>query len=106
MAELVGGFIVSHDPMITGNPEIANKKQVANVDAAFETISARLKELEVDTVIVIGDDHYTMFGPHCLPQYLIGVGDLEGPEENWLRIDRYQVENNVPLAEHIMNYGF
>ncbi len=106
MAKLVGGFVMPHDPMITGNPEIASKKQVAAVDQAFETIVGRLKELQVDTVIVIGDDHYTMFGPHCLPQYLIGVGDLEGPEENWLRIDRYAVENNIPLAEHIMNYGF
>ena len=106
MAEIVGGFCMPHDPLITGNPEIADPKQVENVEAAFDRVVARIRELRADTAIVVGDDHYTMFGPHCLPRYLIGIGDIEGPEEPWLRIDRYPVPNNQPLAEHIMNYGF
>nr|ART36089.1 B77 [uncultured bacterium]ART36642.1 C583 [uncultured bacterium]ART37338.1 E457 [uncultured bacterium]ART38083.1 F151 [uncultured bacterium]ART38783.1 G50 [uncultured bacterium] len=106
MAQIVGGFIMPHDPLITGNPEIADASQVARVDAAFERIIERVKELKADTAIVIGDDHFTMFGPHCLPPYLIAIGDVEGPEEPWLRINRYPVPNNTPLAEHIMNYGF
>ncbi|HET9821400.1 MAG TPA: hypothetical protein VFQ16_06205, partial [Burkholderiaceae bacterium] len=95
-----------HDPLITGNPDIADAGQVERVNAAFARVVDRVKELKADTAIVIGDDHFTMFGPHCLPQYLIGIGDVEGPEENWLRFDRYTVPNNTALAEHIMNYGF
>jgi protocatechuate 4,5-dioxygenase beta chain len=106
MAQIVGGFVMPHDPLITGNPEIADQNQVQKVNDAFARVVERVKELRVDTAIVIGDDHFTMFGPHCLPQYLIGIGDIEGPEENWLRMERRQVPNNVPLAEHIMNYGF
>jgi len=106
MAQIVGGFIMPHDPLITGNPEIADQAQVAAVEAAFARVVERVKALKADTAIVIGDDHFTMFGPHCLPPYVIGIGDVEGPEENWLRIERYQVPNNTALAEHIMNFGF
>ena len=106
MAQIVGGFVMPHDPLITGNPEIADQNQVEKVNAAFARVVERVKELKADTAIVIGDDHFTMFGPHCLPQYLIGIGDIEGPEENWLRMERRQVPNNAPLAEHIMNFGF
>ena len=106
MAQIVGGFVMPHDPLITGNPEIADAKQVANVEAAFDRIVERVKALGADTAIVVGDDHYTLFGPHCLPSFLIGIGDVEGPEEPWLRIERYRVPNNTALAEHIMNFGF
>ncbi|MGE0809847.1 MAG: protocatechuate 3,4-dioxygenase [Immundisolibacter sp.] len=106
MAHIVGGFCVPHDPAITAFPEVANKRQAANIMAGFERVAKRVGELEADTAIVVGDDHFALFGPHCLPQFLIGIGDVEGPEENWMRFDRYPVPNNVPLAEHIMNYGF
>ena len=106
MANIVGGFCVPHDPAITAFPEVANKRQAANVMAGFARVAKRIGELGADTAIVVGDDHFALFGPHCLPQYLIGIGDVEGPEENWLRMPRQQVPNNVPLAEHIMNYGF
>jgi protocatechuate 4,5-dioxygenase beta chain len=106
MAQIVGGFIMPHDPLITGNPEIADAGQVERVNAAFARVVERVKELKADTAIVVGDDHFTMFGPHCLPQYLIGIGDVEGPEENWLRMERRPVPNNTALAEHIMNFGF
>ena len=106
MASIVGGFCVPHDPAITAFPEVANKRQAKNIMAGFERVAKRVAELQADTAIVIGDDHFALFGPHCLPSFLIGIGDVEGPEENWMHIDRYPVPNNVPLAEHIMNYGF
>lgn len=106
MAEIVGGFLMAHDPLITANPEVADPKQRDNVMAAFTEMQGRVRDLGATTAIIIGDDHYVMFGPHCLPQMLIGVGDLEGPIEPWLRIERGPVENNVPLALHIMNQGF
>nr|ART36588.1 C643 [uncultured bacterium]ART38078.1 F146 [uncultured bacterium] len=106
MASIVGGFCVPHDPAITAFPEVANKRQANNIMAGFTRVAKRIAELRADTAIVVGDDHFALFGPHCLPSFLIGIGDLEGPEENWMNIDRYPVPNNVPLAEHIMNYGF
>ena len=63
MAQIVGGFVMPHDPLITGNPEIADQNQVEKVNAAFARVVERVKELKADTAIVIGDDHFTMFGP-------------------------------------------
>jgi protocatechuate 4,5-dioxygenase beta chain len=47
-----------------------------------------------------------MFGPGCIPSILIGIGDIEGPIEPWLRIARRPVLNHAPLAEHVMHFGF
>lgn len=106
MAEIVAGFCLPHDPLMASAPEINEKPKADAVFAALDEVHARLVKQKIDTVVVIGDDHYCKFGPHCLPQYLIAIGDVDGPEEPWLGIDRYKVPNNTELAEHIMNYGF
>lgn len=106
MAQLVAGFCMPHDPLMSASPQINQQDSADNILAGMADVHQRLVTAKVDTVIVVGDDHYTMFGPHCLPQYLIGIGDLEGPEEVWLQIERYKFANNTALAEHIMNYGF
>jgi len=106
MAKLVAGYCLPHDPLMAANPEIQEQAKADNLFEGLEVVHKKLMELEVDTVIVIGDDHYCKFGPHCLPQFLIGIGDLEGPEEPWLNIERYSFPNDVGLATHIMNTGF
>ncbi len=106
MAEIVAGFCLPHDPLMASAPEINEKPKADAVFAALDEVHARLVKQDIDTVVVIGDDHYCKFGPHCLPQYLIAIGDVDGPEEPWLGIERYKVPNNTALAEHIMNFGF
>ena len=106
MASLVGAFCTPHIPIIAFQPNVAPKDQVDKVMDSFAHIRKRLTELQVDTVIVIGDDHYTVFGPHCLPNLLIGIGDVDGPYEDWLGHERAPIPNNPALAESIMEYGF
>jgi len=106
MANLVGAFCTAHVPLIASRPGVADKKQVEHVMEAFGKIRTRMTELKIDTAIVVGDDHYTMFGPHCLPRMLIGIGDVDGPHEEWLGHERAPIANNPALAEHIMEYGF
>jgi len=106
MASIVGGFLMPHDPLMAAQPEINEKAKADNCRAAFAEISRRLKALQADTVIIIGDDHYTIFGPHCIPRYLIGTGEVEGPVEPWLGIPRQRMPNNEALATHIMEHGF
>lgn len=106
LGQIVAGFLLPHDPLMASMPDAPPPEKVANCREAFARISNRLHELEIDTVIVIGDDHYTLHGPSCIPRYMIGVGDVEGPVEQWLGIERRVVPNNSPLAEHIMRYGF
>jgi protocatechuate 4,5-dioxygenase, beta chain len=106
MASIVGGFLMPHDPLMTAQPVINEQAKADNCRAAFAEISRRLVALKADTVIIVGDDHYTIFGPHCIPRYLIATGDVEGPVEQWLNIPRQRMENNAPLATHIMEHGF
>ncbi|MBC5763037.1 protocatechuate 3,4-dioxygenase [Ramlibacter albus] len=108
MATIVAGFCVPHDPLITGKPDAASPQQSGAVHAAFAHVRSRLEEREVDTVVVIGDDHYAMFSPGCLPSILIGIGDLQGPlePESFLRIPQRRVPNHPAMAEHIMSFGF
>lgn len=106
MATIIGGFLMPHDPLIpsmTDAPPPAQRDAVLN---AFAAINQTLKERDADTVIIIGDDHYALFGPHCIPRCLIGIGDVEGPAEEWLGIARVPFLTNEPLARHIMTSGF
>ena len=106
MARIISGFCVPHNPLMASTPKIDRQHLADSVFAGMEVVHQRLLEQDIDTVIVIGDDHYTKFGPHCLPQYLIATGDLAGPEEPWLNIEHYQVPNHEKLACHIRDYGF
>lgn len=106
MAEIVGGFLMPHNPMLTVAPNAAHPDQTKVIFDAFETISNRVKALQADTVIVIGDDHYTNFGPHCFPNCLIAIGDVDGPVEPFLNIENAPIPNNVELANHILQTGY
>lgn len=106
MAKIVGGFLLPHDPLVTSSPDSAPKEQRDAVYNAFDHIGKRLSELEVDTVIVVGDDHYTVFGPHCLPRCLIVIGEASGPIEPWVGLPQKTFRINQPLAQHIMQSGF
>ncbi|MBV2205679.1 MAG: protocatechuate 3,4-dioxygenase [Pseudomonas sp.] len=106
MAEIVGGFMLPHDPLIASLPEAPPQAQRERCMGAFAAIVERIRQLRVDTVVVIGDDHYTMTNPSCIPQCLLGIGDVAGPWEEWLGIPRAEIANNEALAHHIMRTGF
>lgn len=105
MAKIVGGFIMPHAPHSVAAPGAPPKEKADACWAAFETVRRRIRELEVDTVIIVGDDHYTLHGPNCIPSVLIGIGDVSGPVEPWLGVPKTQIANNEPLARHIMSHG-
>lgn len=105
MAVIVAGFLLPHDPLMTMQPNAPDAAKAAAVRDAFGRIAARLEELRVDTVITVGDDHYRMFSPQCIPQCLIAVGDIDGPLEADLGFARGPIPNNEPLAMHILESG-
>lgn len=106
MAEIVAGFIMPHVPLIKANTDAAPAAQRAAVFGAFDEIARSLRESRVDTVITIGSDHCSIFGTECLPPILIGTGDIEGPVEDWLGIERGPIAGHPALARHIVDSGF
>jgi len=104
MAEIVGGFLLPHPPMMFSGVK-APEQQQKNVNAAYQKIADRIGELEASTVIIVGADHYILFGPGCLPGLLIGIGDVDGPIEKFSDLPRSQHRVNRPLATHIMEHG-
>lgn len=102
MATIVGGFLMSHDPLVFINPR---KVDPSPVLAAYEAIGERVRELEATAAVVIGADHYILFGPTCLPQMAIGIGDVQGPVDPLPGVDRGPIRGNPDLARHIMDVG-
>jgi len=106
MAEIVGAFLMPHDPLVASEPNLPDPRQKAIVMDAYARIARRIRDVRADTAIIIGDDHFTLFGPACQPAYAIGIGDLDGPIEPWLGIPKTGIDTNQPLAKHIMAVGF
>lgn len=105
MANIVAGFLVPHDPLMGAFPDAPALEQRNRCVEAFDSVARRLIELEVDTAVLICDDHYTINGPTSIPMAMIAVGDVEGPMESWLNISKRTIENNEMLATHIFSYG-
>lgn len=105
MAMIVGGFIMPHEPGVFFAPRDKCSPQTARLRSHYDAIGARIGELGATTVIVVGADHYVLFGPGCLPGYLIGIGDVSGPYERFPGIDQGAIPNNEALASHIVCSG-
>ena len=106
MAQIVGGFILPHDPLVFLQPDAAEPGQRDRVHRAYDAIRQRISDLDATAAIIVGADHYVLFGPGCLPRMLIGVGDVSGPIEAFPGIDRGPLPTNQALARHIMEAGF
>lgn len=104
MAKIVGGFLMPHEPGILRIPQPWSDAQ-QQVMGAYERIGQRLAELRASTVIIIGSDHYVLFGPQCLPSCLVATGDVAGPYERFPGIDQGLIANNTGLAKHIARHG-
>jgi len=105
MASLVGGFLLPHDPLIFSAPDAPGADIRDASTRAFAEIARRIRELEVDTIITVGADHYRMFGPHCVPQCLIGIGDVHGPAEPGFLPEQRTIPAHPELASHLLREG-
>lgn len=105
MGKIVGAFLVPHDPVMYVAPTAPPPAQRDAVWDAFRVCAERLKALRPTTVIIVGCDHYILFGPQCLPPFLIATGDVDGPIDQLPGLKRGAIDNNEPLATHIAAYG-
>jgi len=96
-----------HVPSIPTGGYGETPEQKAVSDRAFEQIAQRLDELKADTVVIVGDDHYENFGPHCIPSCLIVTGDIDlSAHAQTLGMTAGPIPNNEPLARHILASGY
>ncbi|MEW5686057.1 MAG: protocatechuate 3,4-dioxygenase [Pseudomonadota bacterium] len=105
MGKIVGGFVLPHEPGLFFTPKEAAKPQLLDVHAAYDRVRDRIGELQATTVVVIGADHYVLFGPQCLPNFLIGIGDVTGPYEKFPGVRQDEIPNNRELARQILQHG-
>ncbi|CAB3953170.1 Protocatechuate 4,5-dioxygenase beta chain [Achromobacter insolitus] len=105
MSRIVGGFLVPHDPVMFVAPNAPELAVRDRMWGAFHQCAERLKELAPTSVVVIGADHYMLFGTACLPSYLIGIGDVDGPLDVMPGLPRGTIPNSEPLASHIAEHG-
>ncbi|MEO8644093.1 protocatechuate 3,4-dioxygenase [Pseudomonas sp.] len=105
MGKIVGGFWMPHDPVMFVAPEAPDESIRDKIWGAFEACAQRLAALAPTSVIIVGCDHFILFGPHCLPKYLIGIAELDGPVESLPGLSRGPISNHPALAEHIVIDG-
>ncbi|GAB3306449.1 class III extradiol ring-cleavage dioxygenase family protein [Haliea atlantica] len=102
MGKIVGGFIMSHDPMVFINPKKMDNSHILD---AYSSIKARVAELNATSAIIIGADHYILFSPRCLPQLLIGMGEVSGPVDELPGLPNINIPENRELARAIFDYS-
>lgn len=105
MAKIVGGFLVPHDPIMFVSPSAPGKNIADKVWGAFEACAHNLAAMDVSTVIIVGNDHYMLFGTTCLPKFCIGNGHVEGPIDRLPGLNKGPVNNNEELANFIASDG-
>lgn len=105
MAKVVGGFLVPHDPVMFVAPDAPRQDIRERMWKAFEICAKRLAELRPTSVVIVGADHYMLFGTNCLPSFLIGTGDVDGPLDALPGLKRGVIPDSAPLAQHIAEHG-
>jgi protocatechuate 4,5-dioxygenase, beta chain len=105
MGQIVGGFLVPHDPVMFLAPQAPATDIRDRMWSAFAECSRRLAALEPSSVIIVGADHYMLFGTSCLPSFLIGTGDVEGPLDALPGLKRRPIPSSEELATFIAEHG-
>jgi len=92
MAEVVAGIGVSHIPALGVAMEGDASGPAGVVFEKFEPVRRWVRDLRLDTVIVIYNDHASAFSLELLPTFAIGAADSYAPA------DEGYGARNVPVA--------
>jgi protocatechuate 4,5-dioxygenase beta chain len=93
MAEVIAGFGVSHIPALGVAMEGDGTGPTAVVFEKFAPVREWVRSLELDTVIVIYNDHASSFSLELLPTFAIGAAEAYAPA------DEGYGARNVPVAQ-------
>jgi len=101
MSKIVGGFTVSHDPLVFINPQ---NLDVAPIRQAYDEIRRRIAELRASVAIIVAADHYIVFGPRLLPQIVICGGEITGPVDALPGIPNQPIPHNENFARRVFDH--
>ncbi|SDM48104.1 hypothetical protein [Bacillus sp. OK048] len=104
MAQIVAATAVAHTAFMIRAKDKAPKEMADNVFSAFEEMGRRLKEQNVDTIIVVSSDHVKTFFDDNMPSICVGIGD-KGIGWGEAGVPAYEVPMDQSLAKHLVNYG-
>jgi aromatic ring-opening dioxygenase catalytic subunit (LigB family) len=104
MAKIVAAGAVSHTALMVRAKDKAPKEQADNVFGAFAELGNRLKEKQVDTIVVLSADHLKTFFFDNMPSICIGIGET-GKGWGDAGVPQYDVPMDQPLAKHLLTYG-
>ncbi|MGY1719096.1 hypothetical protein ACI8AG_08615 [Blastococcus sp. SYSU DS0552] len=107
---VVGAFMASHSPGITGWPERARPGQREVVEQAYAEARRRLDALQPDAVVAVSVEHFTNFHLGNLPAFAIATGDSYlGPVTAemgaFLRVEQHQYPGDAELGRHLYDFA-
>ncbi len=107
MATVAAAMAMTHSPGLTGWFDAAPQEEQVMALSAFEKMRHHLDEREIDLLIVVGNDHLLNWPLSNTPEYTVGVdAQHTGPADwydDWLHLEKYQVDGHAPLARFIVN---
>jgi aromatic ring-opening dioxygenase catalytic subunit (LigB family) len=101
MAQIVGGFALSHGSFMVSRPELVTADTRNRCYAAYEKARQLLAEYAPDVVLLIGTDHFNTFSYDAMPQWCIGRGEVH---EGWAdNIPMYKLPGAPALAADLID---
>ncbi len=112
MAELKAVFGASHSPLLITRAEEAPPEVTQRVFAAYERVGQTLIALDVEALILFGNDHLQVFSPDRFPALAVGVAPVfqnVASEEPMPKVEGGRTgdaELGLYLAEDLLRSGF
>jgi aromatic ring-opening dioxygenase catalytic subunit (LigB family) len=100
MAEIVGGFAVSHSSLMVTRPDLVASEVAERCFAAYEAVRESITALRPDALIVVGSDHFNTFSCEAMPQWCIGRGNSHA---GWAdNIPMYTIPGDPALSQELL----
>ena len=108
--KVVGAFMASHSPGITGWPERVGAEQRKAVVDAYTEVRRRLDELQPDAIVAVSVEHFTNFHLGNLPAFAIATDDSYlGPVTKemaaFLNVEQHQYPGHAALGRHLYEFA-
>lgn len=108
--KVVGAFMASHSPGITGWPERAEGGKREAVETAYQEVRRRIEELRPDAVVAVSVEHFTNFHLGNLPAFAIATGESYlGPVTaemgSFLNVEQHQYPGHPQLGRHLYEFA-